>query len=581
VVVTSPGSGPDKGTNLRPFQELMRWRVQHILLVSSLYDSFILAEDDQLSELLFSEFLGLDLRHIPGITRVSSGAAALDLARDSARYNLIVASPHLPDMDARELSAGVRGLGLDTPVVVLAYDQRELSALVERRGENGLDLPFLWQGDPHILLAIVKCVEDRRNAPFDVGTLGVQAVIVIEDQVQFYSSFLPLVYREVLDQARRLIPEGINLAHKLMRVQARPKILLCRTFEDAWCDFTAFGENVMGVISDVEFPRDGRLDAGAGVAFARAVRAQQPDVPVVLQSAAPENAVMAREAGAAFLLKGSPTVLAGLRRLMADAFGFGDFVFRLPDGREVGRAADLGALEEQLRTVPAASIGYHGERNHFSNWLKARTEFALAHTLRPRRVSEFATLEHLRHDIVESIRRYRGQQRRGATADFDPAAFDVETSFARIGTGSLGGKARGLAFVNYLLSENDVRDAFPGVRIGVPAAVVLATDWFDAFLAPNGLRDFAITAEDDRAIVGRFLEAPLPSGRRACSRTPNTSRSRASTTRSCSPTITRSSRSGAGRWRLRSSASTPRRSCSGPRPTSRRRRIASRRRRWR
>ena len=488
----------------------MRWRVQNILLVSSLYDSFILAEDDQLGELLLSDFLGLDLRHIPGLTRVSSGADALALARDPARYNLIISSPHIADMNARDLAVEVRRLGLETPVVLLAYDQRELSEFVERHDVSDIELAFLWQGDANILLAIVKCIEDRMNAACDVGEMGVQAIIVIEDQVRFYSSFLPLMYRELMDQARRLVPEGINLAHRLMRVQARPKILLCATFEEAWADFTAWHENVLGVISDVEFPRGGRLDPGAGVAFARAVRHLQPDVPIVLQSALPENEAMAREAGAAFLLKGSPTLLAELRRLMIDSFGFGDFVFRLPDGTEVGRAGDLRALETLLRTVPAASIAYHAERNHFSNWLKARTEFSLAHSLRPRKVSDFPTLEHLRHDLIESIRLYQRHRRRGTTADFDPATFDPETSFARLGGGSLGGKARGLAFVNALLDQHGVREAFAGVRISVPAAVVLGTDWYDQLLSGGDLRDFAIGADEDAEIVRRFLEAPLP-----------------------------------------------------------------------
>ena len=489
--------------------DLAKFRVQEILLVSSLYDSFTLAEDGQLNELVLSEFLDLNLRHPPTLTRVSTGSEALARAT-SGRYNLIISSLHVGDMDAATLASRLRARGVDTPVALLAYDARAVGDFLAEHDASHLAGVFLWQGDARILPAIIKLVEDAVNVDHDTLELGVQVIIVIEDNVRFYSSYLPVIYAELMSHALRLVPEGINHADKLMRLQARPKILLCRTFEEAWERFDRYEENVLGVISDIEFPKGGELSDQAGLEFARRVRTRQSDIPVMLQSSRPDFEAAARAAGASFLLKDSPTLLHDLRRFMIDHFGFGDFIFRMPDGTEVARAHDLKTLEEKLRTVPGASLAYHAERNHFSKWLKARTEFAVAHSLRPRRISDFPTVEHLREELIRSIQDYREQRSRGVIADFDRATFDPGASFSRIGGGSLGGKARGLAFVNYLLSEHQVSDRFGDVRIAVPPSVVLGTDVFDEFLEHNDLRDFASNVSDQEEIERRFIASPLP-----------------------------------------------------------------------
>jgi CheY-like chemotaxis protein len=507
---TTNGAAAPLSGRFRGFQDLAQHRIENILLVSSLYDSFILAEDGQLGEAILGEFLDLSFGHSPGITRVSSGAEALALASGQRRFNLIITSMHVGDMDARTLAREVKAAGLAIPVVLLAYDTRELTAFLAREDASDLDGVYLWQGDVTILLAIVKEIEDRLNVAHDTALMGVQVVIVIEDNVRYYSSFLPVIYTELMHHSQQLAPEGVNLSHRLMRIQARPKILLCRTFEEAWAAFSAYRENVLGVISDIEFPMRGAVCGEAGVEFARQVRDVHPDVPVALQSAVPENRALAESVGAAFLQKDSPVLLHDLRRFMVESFGFGDFVFRLPDGTEVGRAGDLRTLEELLRTVPAESIAYHSERNHFSKWLKARTEFAVAHHMRPRKVSDFATYEELRQDLVGSIRRYREQRDRSTVADFGRQTFDTRSRFTRIGSGSLGGKARGLAFVNLLLDEYAVHGRFADVQIEVPASVVVATDVFDRFLDDNDLRGFAISCEDEAEVMRRFLAAPLP-----------------------------------------------------------------------
>ena len=492
------------------YQDLMRHRIMDILLVSTAYDTFILEEAGALSERMVGEFRNLDLHYAPRLTGVSTGKEALRIARERASVNLIITTPHLADMDAAALAREIRAEGLDVPVVLLAWDTRELADFQARKDTSAIERTFLWQGDARMLVSIVKSVEDWRNVEHDTGSLGVQVILLVEDNVRYYSSFLPVMYTELLHHSQRVITEGLNLSQKILRMRARPKILLCTTWEEAEVVFARHAEDVLGIISDVEFPRGGEKVARAGADFARQVRAAYPDVPIVLHSSRPENEALAKSVGANFLRKGSPLLLQELRDVMLHDFGFGDFVFRLADGTEVDRAADLRDLEEKLAVVPEESIVHHAERNHFSRWLKARTEFALAHELRPRRLSDYASPQALRESLIQAIASYRLEQSRTLVTDFDRGDFDLSGDFYRMGGGSLGGKARGLAFVRRLLAEQGLRDRFPGVEIAVPTSAVLGTDIFDRFLDDNDLRWFAIECEDDALIHRHFQNAPFP-----------------------------------------------------------------------
>lgn len=499
------------------FETLMPFQVHDILLVSSLYDSFILREDGRLNELLIGQSLELSLSHVPGITRVSSGAEAIAMLKAQPRFNLIVTNVQVGDMDAGQLADEVKKTGLDVPVIVLAYDSREIERLMSRVPRPDIEKAFLWQGNARILLAIVKYIEDKRNALHDTRVMGVPVILVVENDIRYYSSFLPEIYTALITQSRSLLSDGFNLAHKLVRMRARPKILLARTYERAESKVLNYREYLFGVISDIEFPRGGKLNPNAGFELAEMIRRVVPDVPIVLQSAPPELLRRARAEGFEFLRKGSDTLLADLRSLLKQAFAFGDFVFRLPDGSEVGRAADLNELEVQLKRVPAESITYHGERNHFSHWLMARTEFTLAQKLRPRKVSDFVDAEALRNDLIDSIAAYRHEQNQVLVGDFQTSTFKPTPDFfMRFGGGSLGGKARGLAFVRYLVHKYQIANRFDGVHIAVPPTLVLATDFFDQFLAENDLLSFALQCTDDEAIVERFLDARLPSQLREC-----------------------------------------------------------------
>ncbi len=495
------------GTPVQGFQNLARFRVRDILLVSSLYDSYLFEEDGRLYELIRNEYQGLNLSHSPELTRVSSGKDAIALAREENRFDMIITTLHIEDMHAATFAKMVHEAGLKMPIVLLAYDNRELTELFAHHDTSVFDRVFIWQGDFRIIIAIIKYVEDRLNVDNDTRAAGVQSIILIEDNVRFYSSYLPLIYTETLKQSQRLISEGINLSDKFLRMRARPKILLCTTYEEAWEYYRKYQDYILGVISDIDFFRDGKQNPQAGIEFAKNVKIEHPDIPILLQSNMPENERQARLVGASFLLKDSPTLLEDLRQFMIEYFSFGDFIFRTPDGIEVGRAHDLKTLEEQLHLLPEESIRYHGERNHFSNWLKARTEFWLAHRLRPRKVSDYPSVAALRADLIASLHDYRQLRQRGSITDFAKETFEPSSSFARIGTGSLGGKARGLGFVNLLINSHDVGDKFEGVKIFVPPSVVIGTDVFDQFLDDNRLRSFALSAEDDTELTRRFLEA--------------------------------------------------------------------------
>ncbi len=494
------------GTRFQGFQNLMRLRVRDVLIVSSLYDLYLFEEDGRLYELIRNEYQGLHLSHSPELTRVSSGKEAISLAKEEKRFDLIITTLHIEDMNAVKFARMMRDEGLNIPIVLLAYDNRELNDLLMHGDTSVFDRVFVWLGDFRLIIAIIKHIEDKLNVENDTRIAGVQSIILVEDNVRYYSSFLPQIYTEILKQSQRLISEGINLSHKYLRMRARPKILLCTTYEEAWNYFQQYEQYILGVISDVDFLHNGKPNTRAGIEFAKNIKLRQPDIPILLQSTNSEYEAQARMLGASFLLKDSQTLLHDLRNFMIHYFSFGDFIFRTVDGAEVGRASDLKSLEEQLHYVPDESIRYHGERNHFSNWLKARTEFWLAHKLRPRKVSDYPSTASLREDLIASLREYRRLRQRGLITDFTKESFDPSSSFARIGGGSLGGKARGLGFVNILINNYNVRDQFEDIQISVPPAIVIGTDVFDEFVDTNNLRSLALNEPDDETITRSFLE---------------------------------------------------------------------------
>jgi len=490
------------------FQNLIQNRIVDILLVSSEYDLFVFEEDGRLYEQLFENDQGLSLAYDPVITRVSSGKEALEKLLNGKRFDLVISTLHIEDMHPAQFLERIRVAGIDVPVVLMAFDNKELKGLPDLHKDTGIcNQVFIWLGDYRLILAIIKNIEDKLNIEHDTDVLGVQTLILIEDNIRYYSSFLPLLYEEIMKQSQRLISEGLSLPHKKLRQRARPKILLCTSYEEAMHYFTAYHETVLGILSDVDFPKNRKAFQKAGFAFAREVRNRYPDIPILLHSGSPENARRAEEMGVSFLLKESPTLLQDLREFVVDKLGFGDFIFRTPDGNEIGRAGDLASLEAQLMQLPLESIIYHAERNHFSNWLKARTEFWLAYQLRPRKVTDFNTAEATRENILSTIIKYRQLQQQGTVTDFKKETFNTETSISRIGGGSLGGKGRGLCFLNRLLADTSILQPHDNIRVCVPPAVIVGSDVFDFFISENNLLDFALGESDDRKIVSRFIQS--------------------------------------------------------------------------
>jgi CheY-like chemotaxis protein len=496
------------GSRIKPFQKLMRFKVRDILLVASLYDQYLFEEDGRLYELIRQEFQVLNLSHPPEITHVTSGEEALELMAAGERFDLVVTTLHIEDMHVVKFAQKMRSSGVTIPIILLAYDNKERKDLVSHYDTSVFDRIFIWHGDYRLLVALIKYVEDKLNVRDDTASVGVQTILVIEDDVSFYSSYLPLLYTEILNQSQRLLSEGVNLTHRFLRMRARPKILLATTYEEAWASFEQYEQSILGIISDINFKRRGVKDPNAGIDFVRAVRERHEDIPILLQSSNPDGARLAKEVVASFLLKNSPRLLRELSDFVLTNFGFGDFVFRMPDGTEVGRATNLKMLEEQLQKVPAECVKFHAERNHFSNWLKARTEFWLADRLRPHKVEDFPSIEALREELVRSVHLYQMARQRGIVTDFSPKTFDLHNSFARIGSGSVGGKARGLGFINNLINNYNVRDRFPGVEISVPSAVVVATEVFDRFIRENRLDGEVTHAPNDEELNRRFLDAP-------------------------------------------------------------------------
>lgn len=492
------------------FKNLMRERVNEILLVSSLYDSFILAQDGQIQELIMTEYMELNLHHSPGISRVARASEALWIAENDPRFNLIMTTTNVGDMRVTDFARRIREKGVRAPLALLTYDNRELEEMVARGETELFDYVFIWQGDFRILLAIVKLVEDFLNVEHDTRVMGVQVILLVEDNIRFYSSYLPMIYTELMRQSQSLISEGMNVAHQVLRMRARPKILLATKFERAWDLYTKYEKHILGVITDIEYEREGAKDPRAGAELAKRIRQGRDDIPILLQSFQPETREIAEEVTVPFVRKDSPTLLSDLRSFMLDNFGFGDFVFKTSSGQVIDRASDLRSLAEKLQTVPDESILFHAERDHFSNWLKARTEFAVAEKLKPRKVSDFDSIDSLRQSLIDSIRDFRRLQQLSVIADFRMDHFDPTSSFARIGGGSLGGKARGLAFLTHLINSNNLYSKWPGVHVSTPASAVLATDVFDEFLAENDLQQFAIEEEDDEVVRKRFLEANFP-----------------------------------------------------------------------
>ena len=509
LIVNFGFSNKDISPHDLDFKDLMRFRVNNILLVSSRYDFYTLVDDGQLTEAIFSEYLDLNLHYAPSITRVYSGEAALE-AMEEGRFDLVITMMRLGDMRLQDFCLAVKEAYPDVPVALLGYQSRELQVLMNQGALDRFDRVFIWSGDRKLFLAIIKLLEDLVNARVDCKEFGVRAIILVEDSPQFYSSYLPLIYTELIKQGQMLIEEGKNFAEKLLRQRARPKILHATDFEQAWRYYHKYRQELLGIITDLKFPINGMEDERAGLKYIRRVREHSPELPVLVQSSREDLREEVYALDAAFSDKSSRTLLTEVREFMLTNFGFGEFIFRLPDGTEVDRARTIRQLRQRLHSIPDDSLLYHASRDHFSNWLLARTRFRLAQEIKPVKITEFKTIESLRRYIIRKIDELVIYDERGMIADFSHEEFDSRATFLRIGRGSLGGKARGLAFIDNILKNYLHPTYFPNVRIKIPRSIILCTEVFQQFMEMNNLLPQVIQNISDEEIVRLFQAARFP-----------------------------------------------------------------------
>lgn len=489
------------------YQDLMLHRVHEILIVASPYDAYILEEDGRLTEQILHEYLGMQLGYAPRAWQASTAAEALKML-SKQRFDLVITMMRISE-DPLSFGQQVKEKHPKIPVILLLYDSSELAHLPNPVPTNAIDKTFVWQGNSAVFPVIIKYIEDKKNIKRDIKKGDVRAIIVIEDNPQYYSLILPRIYSEILYHTRKLIDRSLNDTHRMLRQRARPKILLASDYEEAEKYFKKYRANLLGIISDLRFPKHGNLADDAGYQFTEWVREIDPTMPILIQSTNPKHEKKVKALKVEFLNKNSKTLLKDLREFIVNNFGFGDFVFRSLKGKEITRASDLLSLQEALLTVPDESLLYHASSNHFSNWLAARSEFSMASTMRPLQISDFDDVTEMRHYLVESIDKTRQIQRKGRVVEFTKSGFDPASTIMRIGSGSLGGKARGLAFANSLIAKSEFDEKFPEINIRIPKIAVIGTDEFDWFMQENSLWDYAMKTNDNHRIRRRFLKSKL------------------------------------------------------------------------
>ena len=496
--------------SFKVFHELMAKKVKNILLVSTLYDAFIMEEEGRLAERIIHEYRGLNLSRPPRLTWVSTAHEAIN-ALSHHPFDLVITMPRLDDMDAFGLGRHIKEIYPNLPVFLLAHRTNRLLLNMDISGRSAIDKLFVWSGNSDLLLALIKSVEDRMNIDFDTKRARVRVIVLVEDSPIYYSSILPLLYKEIVSQTQAVMEDSLNDEHRILRMRARPKIMLADSYEEAEYLYRRFQPYLLSVLSDVRFPKNGQIDAQAGFSLLTMIRDESPDIPLLNFSSDESNRALARKIPAVFLNKNSTTLHDEIRNFFVDHLGFGDFVFRRPNGKEVARVSNLREMEKILPSVPEESIYYHAVRNHFSSWLMARSEILLATKLKPIKVSDFTSIPELKRYLVDCIYQRRKGRQKGIIAEFTSGDFDPDADFIKIGKGSLGGKARGLAFMSTQLKENsDIFRKYPDIDIKVPQSLVISTDAFDEFIERNHLKDISTTTSSDAKISELFLTAELP-----------------------------------------------------------------------
>ena len=493
------------------FNLLMQRRIHKVLLIASSYDSFMLEEDGRIDEQIFNEYVSLNLRYPPIFILASSAEKAFEILKTD-NIDLVISMLRIGSSDTFSFAKTMKTLYPSIPIVILTHFSREVTVRLEKEDLGAIDYVFCWLGNADLLLAIIKLIEDRMNANYDVEVVGVQTILLVEDSVRYISTYLPNIYKIILKQSKEYIREALNEHQQMLRMRGRPKILLATNYEQAIELYEKYRFNMLGIISDITYKRKGVKDKLAGIKLCKKVREEDEFMPFLLQSSDIENKKYADELNVGFIHKYSKTLSIELRNYIIKQFAFGEFVFRDPvTMKPIGHASDLQALQNLILTIPDNSLEYHASRNDISKWLNARAIFPIAQLFKYLTLGDFKNLKEARTYIYRAISSYRISKGRGVIAKFDKNSFDEYLIFSRIGDGSVGGKARGLAFVNSVIKKNQIFNRFPGIIITIPRTVVLSTDIFDEFMEENDLYKVGLSDHTDEEILDHFVQAKLPS----------------------------------------------------------------------
>jgi len=494
------------------YHDLMKEKVEEILLVSCPYDAFIMEEEGKLAPRIINEYKGLNLSRPPKLSWVSSAEKAFILLAKK-KFDLVIAMPSLDNVDIYKFGKQVKIKYPDLSFYLLVHNTSNIHNYIDRKDEGTIDRVYVWGGNADLLLAIIKNLEDQMNVEFDTENANVRVIIMVEDSPYHFSAFLPVLYKQIVEQTQAVIDDSLNEDHRLLQMRGRPKVLVAQNYEEAWNLYKKYRPYLLSIFSDMRFPKKGKLYEKAGYDFLTKVKKDNPDLPLLALSTEEQLKEKIEKIPAVFINKNSLNLNEKIHKFFIKSLGFGDFIFTMPDGEKIAQASDLKKIEKLLPDIPDESVVYHAMNNDFSRWLMARSEIELAIKLRPYKIKDFPIVSDLKNFLIAAIHERRKGSSQGVVIDFDTNKFDSDTTFIKIGKGSLGGKARGLAFMASQLKKNSsLNDKFPDVEFTIPKTLVITTEGFKSFIAIN---DLVVLLEDsasyeDEEIIKQFLAAKMP-----------------------------------------------------------------------
>ena len=490
------------------FQDLMLHRVHEILLIASPYDAYILEQDGKLTEQILNEYIGMNLSYAPRVWNAKTAKSAMEMLSKRS-FDLIIVMMRIPDMDSIELGVQIKSKYPKKPSILLAFDESEIKK-ISLEQKKSFDEIFIWSGDSNVFPAIIKLIEDKKNISRDIRKADVRVIIFIEDTPKYYSSLLPVMYKEIIYHTKHLINQSLNDTQKLLHMRGRPKILLSTNYEDALKTIKKFSLNTLGIISDIRFPINGKKHKDAGIKLVKEIRKFDKSVPVIFQSNQKTSTSILKKYSAKYLNKNSHTLIKDLRKIMINNFGFGDFNFRLESGEIITKASSIKQLRTKIKSIPSESLLFHASNNHLSNWLAARGEFSLSSKFRIIKSDDFKNIKDRRLYHLQLLDDFLNKKDDSIIVEYSKNHIEQNHSFIRIGTGSLGGKARGLAFANSILARYKFKNKFPDINIRIPNTIVITTSEFDEFMEINNLWKIAINTNDNKKIERKFIKSELP-----------------------------------------------------------------------